>query len=148
MPASTLTQEQLNARFALEQHKAEAEIAAVEDTTVRENEENRAKIVAMEAGAAAATTNTGTGEVDTSGALEFAPPPQEFLDSITDLSYSAKTLLWYGLSPKTRQGCDSAISLDTLFCATRGVRAWPASELVLAEWISGPVFGSDMAKQS
>lgn len=92
VPASTLTQEQLNARFALEQHQAKAEIAAVEDKTVRENEESRAKIAAMEAGAAAATTNTGTGEVDTSGALEFAPP-QELLGSITNFSYSAKTLL-------------------------------------------------------
>lgn len=80
--------------------------------------------------------------------LEFTPSPQEFLDSITNLSYSAKILLWYGLSPKTQQGYDSAISSYILFCAIRGIKAWPASESVLVEWISARVFGSAMAKQN
>lgn len=60
------------ARFALEQRKAEADIAAIEAKTARENEESRARIAAMEAGAAtaaAATTNTGAGEVDISGEI-------------------------------------------------------------------------------
>ena len=79
---------------------------------------------------------------------DFEPPPQEFIDSITNVSYPVKTLLWYGLSTKTRQGYDTAISSNTLFCATRGVISWPASELILAEWIAGRVFGSNMVKQN
>lgn len=81
------------------------------------------------------------------GPLEFDAPPLEFLDSITDLSSSAKTLLWYGLSPKTRQGYTTAISSYNLYCVMQGVKAWPASEAVLVEWVTGRVFGSSIPKQ-
>lgn len=148
----TLIQEQLNARCALERRRAQAEIAAVESKiardqreadaqTGRENEEIRARIAATAAG-----PNTGAGHEDTVGPLSDGPP-QEFLDSIPDLSYSAKMLLWYGLPLETRQGHASTISSYTLFCATRDVEAWPASELVLVEWISERVFSNDMAQQ-
>lgn len=79
--------------------------------------------------------------------LEFDAPPSEFLDSIADLSVPAKTLLWYGLSPKTRQGYTSAITSYTLYCAMQDVKAWPASENVLAEWVTGRIFGSATPKQ-
>lgn len=59
-----------------------------------------------------------------------------------------KTLLWYGLSTRTRQGYDTAIGLYTLFYATQGVRAWLASELILAKWVAGRVFGAEMVKQN
>ncbi|MCJ1262933.1 hypothetical protein MMC22_002803 [Lobaria immixta] len=60
VPTPTLTQEQLNARFALEQRRAQAEIAAVESKIARdqreadaqtglENEEIRARIAATAA---------------------------------------------------------------------------------------------------
>ena len=81
------------------------------------------------------------------GPLEFNAPPAEFIDSVPDLSVPAKTLLWYGLSPKTRLGYNSAINSYTLFCATRGAKAWPASEPVLIEWVTGRVFGSAAPKQ-
>lgn len=81
------------------------------------------------------------------GPLEFPPPPSEFINSIPELSLSAKTFLWYGLSPKTRQGYASAIGSFTLFCAFKGIKPWPASELALAEWITGRIRGSNMPKQ-
>lgn len=81
------------------------------------------------------------------GPLEFLPPPSEFIDSIPELSLSAKTFLWYGLSPRTRQGYQSAISSFTLFCAFKGIKPWPATEFVLAEWITGRIRGSNMPKQ-
>ena len=81
------------------------------------------------------------------GPLEFNAPPAEFLDSIQDLSAPAKTLLWYGLTPKTRAGYNSAINSYTLFCATHVCKAWPASEPILIEWVTGRVFGSASPKQ-
>lgn len=50
----TLTREQLDARFALEQQKFEADLAAIEVRTNRENEESRARIAVIQAGAATA----------------------------------------------------------------------------------------------
>ena len=81
------------------------------------------------------------------GPLEFNAPPAEFINSITDLSTPAKTLLWYGLSPNTRSGYNSAINSYTLFCASHGTKTWPASEPVLIEWVTGRVFGSAAPKQ-
>lgn len=49
-PHLGLTREQLDARFALEQRRAEADLAAVEARTIRENEESRARIAAIQAG--------------------------------------------------------------------------------------------------
>lgn len=91
--------------------------------------------------------NTAADDEGTVGPLESDGPPQEFLDSIPDLSYPAKVLLWYGLPLETRQRHASTISSYTLFCATRGVEAWPASELVLVEWISERVFSNDIGQQ-
>lgn len=79
--------------------------------------------------------------------LGFDAPSASFLDSILHLSYSAKTLLWYGLSLKTREGYDSAISSYILFCATHNVKPWPASELALIEWTTGRIFGLTTPKQ-
>ena len=81
------------------------------------------------------------------GPLEFNSPPSHFLDSITSLSSSAKTLLWYGLSPKTKQSYNAAVNSYTLFCAMHGEKLWPASETVLIEWVTGRVFGSTAPKQ-
>lgn len=81
------------------------------------------------------------------GPLEFNAPPAEFVNSITDLSTPAKTLLWYGLSPNTRSGYNSGINSYTLFCASHGIQAWPASEPILIEWVTGRVFGSVAPKQ-
>ena len=81
------------------------------------------------------------------GPLEFNAPPAEFINSITDLSTPAKTLLWYGLSPNTRSGYNSAINSYTLFCASYGTQAWPALEPILIEWVTGRVFGSAAPKQ-
>lgn len=53
-PALGLTREQLDARFALEQRKFEADLRAVEAQTDRENEESRARIAALQAGSVAA----------------------------------------------------------------------------------------------
>lgn len=50
-PHLGLTQEQLNAKFALEQRRAEADLAAVEARIIRENKESRARIAAIQAGA-------------------------------------------------------------------------------------------------
>lgn len=79
--------------------------------------------------------------------LDFNAPPAEFLNSITNLSLPAKTLLWYGLSPRTRQGYNTAINSYTFFCASKGVKSWPATETVLIEWITGQVFRSAAPKQ-
>ncbi|MCJ1269665.1 hypothetical protein MMC22_009557 [Lobaria immixta] len=146
----TLTQEQANAKFAIEQRRAEAEVAAIEAATAREraavgaktardNDESQARIAAMAVGrTTTADPNTRKDTEESVGSLDlnspppgFDPPPQEFIDSIQNVSYAVKTLLWYGLYTRIRQGYDTAISLYTLFCATRGVRAWPASELIL-----------------
>ena len=163
----TLTQEQANAKFAIEQRRAEAEVAAIEAATAREraaveaktardNDESQARIVAMAVGrTTTADPNTRKDTEESVGSLElnspppgFDPPPQEFIDSIQNVSYAVKTLLWYSLSTRIRQGYHTAISSYTLFCATRGVRAWPASELILAEWVAGRVFRADMVKQN
>ena len=50
-----LTQDQLNAKFDLEQRKTEAELRTIEGRIARENEESRARIAAIQAGAAATT---------------------------------------------------------------------------------------------
>lgn len=53
-PLFGFTQQQLDARFALEQRQLEAEIAAIEARTIRENKESRARISAIQSGAGAA----------------------------------------------------------------------------------------------
>lgn len=40
-----------------------------------------------------------------------------------------------------------AINLYTLFCATHVCKAWPASELILIEWVTSRVFRSASPKQ-
>lgn len=70
--APSLTQEQVDARFILEQRKvkielrrAEADLAAVNARTARENKESRAKIAAIQAGAiTAAAPRPPTDEVE------------------------------------------------------------------------------------
>ena len=79
--------------------------------------------------------------------LEFDAPPSEFLNSIISLSIPAKTLLWYGLSPKTRQRYTSAITSYTLYCAMQEIPPWPASEKVLVEWVTGRIFRSPIPRQ-
>ena len=79
--------------------------------------------------------------------LEFDAPLLEFLDSITGLSVPAKTLLWYGLSPRTRQGYTLAITSYTMYCAMQKVKPWPALENVLVEWVTGRIFGSPIPRQ-
>lgn len=82
------------------------------------------------------------------GPLEFNAPPSEFLDALEHLSFSAKTLLWYGLNPKTRKGYNTAVASYALFCATHSISLpWSASELALIEWITGRIFGSSMPRQ-
>lgn len=81
------------------------------------------------------------------GPLEFSSPPSEFLDSITNRSTLVKTLLWYGLSPKTRQSYNAAVDSYALFCAVRGIESWPASEPVLLEWIAGRIREGTAPKQ-
>lgn len=49
-----LTREQLDAEFALEQQRAEADLAAVKACTIRKNEESCARIAAIKAGAVTA----------------------------------------------------------------------------------------------
>ena len=49
-----MTQEQLNTRFALEQRRAEADLAAVKARTIRKNKESRARITAIQSGAVTA----------------------------------------------------------------------------------------------
>lgn len=46
-PFFAFTQEQLDARFSLEQRKVEADLAATEARKIREIEESRAKIAAI-----------------------------------------------------------------------------------------------------
>lgn len=53
-PLFAFTQEQIDARFALEQRKVEADLAAIEARTIRENEESRAKIAAIQSAAVTA----------------------------------------------------------------------------------------------
>ena len=79
--------------------------------------------------------------------MEFNAPPSEFLTSIQGLSAPAKILFWYGLTPKTRVGYNSAINSYTLFCPTYGYKAWRASESILIEWVTGRVYGSTAPKQ-
>lgn len=79
--------------------------------------------------------------------LDFDAPPAEFLRSITDLFFLAKTLLWYGLSPRTKQGYSTAINSYTLFCASKGIKPWPATKVILVEWITRRIFGSAAPKQ-
>lgn len=74
-----LTQEQRNARFALEQRKLEADLAkveadraAIEARTARENEESRARITAIQAGPAVARTPTAAEEEDSTGEVPQA----------------------------------------------------------------------------
>lgn len=53
-PHVKLTREQIDARFALEQRKMEADLAATEARTARENEESRARVAALQSGAVVA----------------------------------------------------------------------------------------------
>lgn len=55
-PHVNLTREQIDARFALEQRRIEADLAATEARTARENEESRARVAALQSGAVVATT--------------------------------------------------------------------------------------------
>ena len=79
--------------------------------------------------------------------FEFDAPPLEFLDSITALLVPAKTLLWSGLSPKTRQEYTLAVTSYTIYCAMQEVKPWPASQNVLVEWVIGRIFGSPILRQ-
>lgn len=54
IPLFGFTQQQIDARFALEQRKFEAEVAAIEARTIRENKESRARIAATQSGAGSA----------------------------------------------------------------------------------------------
>lgn len=82
------------------------------------------------------------------GPLEFNAPSAEFLNALEHLSLSAKTLLWYGLNPKTRKGYNAAVTSYALFCATHNIPSpWPASKIALIEWVTGWIFGSNMPKQ-
>lgn len=54
IPLFGFTQQQIDARFALEQRKVEAEIAAIEARTIRETKESRARILAIQSAAVAA----------------------------------------------------------------------------------------------
>lgn len=51
IPPLSFTREQLDARFALEQRRFEADLAAIKAKTARENEESRARIAVIQAGA-------------------------------------------------------------------------------------------------
>lgn len=50
IPLFGFTQQQIDARFALEQRKVEAEIAAIEARIIRETKESRARILAIQSG--------------------------------------------------------------------------------------------------
>ena len=54
VPFFAFTQEQLDARFSLEQRKVEADLAAIEARKIREIEESRAKIAAIQSAAVTA----------------------------------------------------------------------------------------------
>ena len=77
-----LTREQIDARFGLEQRKVEADLAAIEARTIRENEESRARIVTIRSGAvtAAAPRNrvdeeTPVGEISRAARLVVSKYP-------------------------------------------------------------------------
>ena len=78
-----LTREQLDARFVLDQRKveievrkAEADLAATEARIIRDNEESRARIMAMQAGVATTTTSqTHTDEEEPIGEIPQAVCP-------------------------------------------------------------------------
>ncbi|MCJ1424467.1 hypothetical protein MMC29_002355 [Sticta canariensis] len=59
---SGFTREQLDAKFALEQRKAEAEVAAIEAKTRREDEESRARTAAIQSAAVVAVPRTQVDE--------------------------------------------------------------------------------------
>lgn len=63
-PYLGLTREQMNAKFAMEQRKLELEMAAIEAQTVRENEESRARISAMQAVPTATTAPRASGSAE------------------------------------------------------------------------------------
>lgn len=71
-PHAGLTQEQRNAQFPLEQRKLEADIAAVEARTARENQESQARIAAIQAGPAIARRAQATEEEDSTGEIPQA----------------------------------------------------------------------------
>ena len=59
---SGFTREQLDAKFALDQRKAEAEPAAIEARTRREDEESQARIAAIQSAAVVAVPRTQADE--------------------------------------------------------------------------------------
>lgn len=59
---SSFTREQLDAKFALDQRKVEAELAEIEARTRRENEESQARISAIQSGVVTATPRTQANE--------------------------------------------------------------------------------------
>jgi hypothetical protein len=70
-------------------------------------------------------------------------PSPEFLEkSHSSLSYQAVLLLWRGLAAPTRKNYSSAVGSYEFFCAEKGVLAWPANELILAQWIAARAFGN------
>lgn len=62
-------------------------------------------------------------------------------------SHLVKTLLWAGLSPKTRQGYQSAIRSYKYYTEYIGVTTWSATAHTLEDWAASRVMGSAIAKQ-
>ena len=81
------------------------------------------------------------------GPLEFDALPSEFLHSIHHLTNTAKTLLWYGLTPDTRRGYNTAIRSYEFFYSSQGTPAWPATTVNLIEWVNARAFRSDVPNQ-
>lgn len=76
-----------------------------------------------------------------------APPPS-FLRNVGNISHPCVLLLWFSLTPETRNGYSTAIWSYKLFCVFNGIQVpWPAKEHILREWSTGRLFGSTSKKQ-
>jgi hypothetical protein len=79
--------------------------------------------------------------------MSDTPSPEFLAKSHSSLSYQAVLLLWRGLAAPTRKNYSSAVSSYEFFCAEKGVLAWPANELILAQWIAARAFGNATSGQ-
>ena len=83
------------------------------------------------------------------GLLEFDPAPEDWKNELKHLKLSSDALylLWNGLSPDTRSSYRTAKRSYEYYCQRIGVKAWPAQERTLAEWVTGRCFGKKMHLQ-
>ena len=78
--------------------------------------------------------------------VEYPSPPANWL-CCEELSNLACHLLYYGVAPGTRKTYKSYQKSYEEFCYVNGVLPYPATDIILVEWISRRAFGSTQLGQ-